>query len=344
MSLASQGQKPNLAEIARAVGVSTPTVSKVLNERKDVAEKTRAKVLAALEEAGYRSPAQRRTAMGPEVVEVAFDSVNTTYASTLLSGILAYAATVDVEIILSTTGGLPAGGLDLNRKAQRMIDERRAGLIVVTSALSTPHVVAFRRRRVPVVVLDPLNLPPADLVSVGATNFAGGRAAAEHLLDLGHTRIAYLGGPESAEYNQARLHGYMSALMARGLDVDPALVINGRFHADHGAEGLGVLAALENPPTAIFAGNDVIAVGVLREARRRGLRVPDDLSLVGFDGTALAEDSVPALTSVAQPLQEMGRAALRSILLQARGEPLDSHRVELATQLVVRESTAPPRA
>lgn len=344
MSLASQRQKPNLAEIARAVGVSTPTVSKVLNERKDVAEKTRAKVLAALEEAGYRSPAQRRTVTGPEVVEVAFDSINTTYATTLLSGILDHAARADVEIVVNTTGGLPAAGLDLGRKAQRMIDERHAGMIVVTSAFSASHLTAFRRRRIPVVVVDPLNPPPADVVSVGATNFAGGRAAAEHLLDLGHRRIAYLGGPESAECNQARLHGYMSAIMARGIEVDSALIIHGRFHADHGIKGLSALVDQPKPPTAIFAGSDVIAVGVLREARRRGIRVPEDLSLVGFDGTVLAEDSVPALTSVAQPLLEMGRAALRSILQQAQGEPLDSHRVELATQLVVRESTAAPAA
>lgn len=344
MSLVSSGRTPNLAEIAKLVGVSTPTVSKVLNERKDVAEQTRAKVWAALEEAGYRSPAQRRTTPGPEVVEVVFHSINTSYASSLLNGILEYAASADVEIVVSATRSVPAEGLDLGRKAQRMIDERRAGMIVVTSAFSPSHLNAFRRRRIPVVVVDPLNPPPADVVSVGAANFAGGRAAVDHLLDLGHRRIAYLGGPESAEYNQARLHGYMSALMARGIEVDPALVVHGKLQADHGIEGLRELTTRTTLPTAIFACNDAIAVGVMREARRVGIRIPEDLSIVGFDGTALAEDSIPALTSVAQPLLEMGRTALRTVLHQAQGEPLDSHRVELATQLVVRESTAAPRS
>jgi LacI family transcriptional regulator len=266
--------------------------------------------------------------------------VASSYASTLLNGILDYAAHADVEVVLNTTGSLPAGGVDLNRKAQRMIDERRAGMIVVTSAFSLSHLAAFRRRRIPVVVVDPLNPPAADVVSVGATNFAGGRTAAEHLLDLGHRRIGYVGGPESAECNQARLHGYMSALTAHGVEVDSDIVIHGSFQADHGVEGFTHLMARKKPPTAIFAGNDAIAVGILRAARRRGIRVPEDLSLVGFDGTAIAEDSVPALTSVAQPLQEMGRVALRTVLRQSRGEPLDSQRVELATQLVVRESTA----
>lgn len=343
MSLASSGRKPSLAEIARLVGVSTPTVSKVLNDRKDVAENTRARVLAALEESGYRAPAQRRATTGPEVVEVAFDHV-TAYGSILLNGILDYASSTDVEVVLTATPSLRAGTLDLGRLVQRMIDERRSGMIVVTSAFSPSHLAAFRRRRIPVVVVDPLNPPPDGIISVGATNFAGGRSAVDHLLDLGHQRIAYLGGPESSECNQARLHGYMSALMGRSIDVDTDLISHGSFKAEHGIEGLGMLLDLQKPPTAIFAGNDVIALGVLREARRRGIRVPEELSIVGFDGTALAEDSIPALTSVAQPLLEMGRVALRTVLTQAQGGPLDSHRVELATQLVVRESTAPPRA
>lgn len=340
MSLATPERKPSLAEIARRVGVSTPTVSKVLNERADVAPDTRAKVLAALEDAGYESPVQRRSARDLEAVEVVFDSITTSYAISLLNGILHHAAAADVEVILNAIGSSPSGHLDLNRKAQRVIDERRAGIIFVTSAFNPSDLSAFRRRQIPVVVVDPLNPPPSDVVSVGATNFAGGREATEHLLELGHRRIGYLGGRESNECNQARLHGYMSALTASGVDVDPELVIHGSFRAAHGIAGTSQLLDLAKPPTAIFAGNDTVAIGVLREARRRRVRVPEDLSLVGFDGTALAEESVPALTSVAQPLEEMGRVAMRSVLRQSRGELIDSHRVELATQLVVRESTA----
>ncbi|MFF3490472.1 LacI family DNA-binding transcriptional regulator [Streptomyces sp. NPDC002795] len=339
MPLPSSSVKPTLAAIARGTGVSTATVSKVVNGRADVADETRAKVLAALEEAGYRSPSQRRTPSGPDVVEVAFDAIDSAYPSALLNGILDHAASTGVEVVVSTTGRQRTTERGLGRKAQRVINEGRAGLIVVTSAYDESDLAAFLRRHIPVVVIDSYNPPPADVVSVGAANWAGGKAATEHLLDLGHRHVAYLGGPEAIECNQARLHGYLSALTSRGIAPDPGLVLHGRFRTDHGIEGLAALLALTRPPTAIFAGNDAIAVGVLREARRRGIRVPEDLSLVGFDGTALAKDSVPALTSVAQPLQEMGRAALRAVLRQARGEQPDTHRVELATQLVVRETT-----
>ncbi|MHC5257952.1 LacI family DNA-binding transcriptional regulator [Streptomyces sp. UC4497] len=340
MSLPSSSAKPTLAAIARGTGVSTATVSKVVNGRADVADETRAKVLAALEEVGYRSPSQRRAPSGPDVVEVAFDAIDSAYPSALLNGILDHAASAGVEIVVGTTGRRRTTEPVLGRKAQRIINEGRAGVIVVTSAYGESGLAAFLRRHIPVVVIDSYNPPPADVVSVGAANWAGGKAATEHLLDLGHRRIAYLGGPEAIECNQARLHGYLSALASRGIESDPELVLHGRFRAEYGIEGLSTLLSRTRPPTAVFAGNDAIAVGVLREGRRRGIRVPEDLSLVGFDGTALARDSVPALTSVAQPLQEMGRAALRAVLRQARGEQPDTHRVELATQLVVRESTA----
>lgn len=337
--------KPTLAAVARKAGVSAPTVSKVVNGRGDVAAETRAKVLAVLEQTGYRSPLQRKNSAGrATVVEVVLDYLNSAYVVEVLNGVLEYAAVADVEVLLNVTGKQRAPILSPERRAQRMIDEGRGGMIVVTSAFGSAQLDAFHRRHIPVVVIDPLNPPPGDVVSVGASNWAGGKAAAAHLLELGHRRIAYLGGPETAECNQARLHGYMAALMAKGVPVDEQLIFAGHFRAEYGVQGLKALTELEQMPTAIFAASDSIALGVLAEARRRGIRIPEDLSLVGFDGTYQAEESVPALTSVVQPLQEMGRVALRSVLRQMHGDVLDSRRVELATHLVVRESTAPPPA
>ncbi|WP_251041367.1 LacI family DNA-binding transcriptional regulator [Arthrobacter sp. ISL-30] len=345
MSSSSLPAKPTLAVVAERAGVSPPTVSKVINGRADVSADTRARVLAVLEDAGYRSPLQRRTtADGTTVVEVVFDALDSTYSVEILNGILHAAGDLGVEVMVSITAVMPLNQSTPEQRAQRMVDEGRGGMIVVTSAFGGAQLSAFRRRRIPVVVIDPFNPPPADVVSVGATNWAGGKAAAEHLIELGHRRIAFLGGPETAECNQARLHGYMAALMARGLEVEPGYVRMGHFRTEDGVSGLKELLALKEPPTAIFAGNDSIALGVMAEARRNGLRIPDDLSLVGFDGTYQAAEAIPPLTSVAQPLQEMGRAALRTLLRQVRGEQLDSQRVELATQLVVRESTTIPKA
>ncbi|MBT1003358.1 substrate-binding domain-containing protein [Paenarthrobacter sp. DKR-5] len=337
--------KPTLAAVARAAGVSAPTVSKVVNGRDDVAPGTRARVLAALEDAGYQSPVQRRNAApATTVVDLVFDALDSAYTIEVLNGVLEFAAVSDVEVLVSVNRDQPASRLSPERRAQRMLEEGRSGMIVVTSAFSVPQLAAFRRRQIPVVVIDPLNPPAGDVVSVGATNWAGGKAATEHLLELGHRRIAYLGGPAAAECSQARQHGYMAALMARGIPVNPEYILPGSFRSEHGVRGLKALLELKERPTAIFAANDSIALGVLGEARRQGVRIPEELSLVGFDSTYQAEEAVPALTSVAQPLREMGRAALRSVLRELRGEVLDSHRVELATQLVVRESTAPPAA
>ncbi|MDE8588132.1 LacI family DNA-binding transcriptional regulator [Arthrobacter sp. NQ4] len=346
MAKTARPAKTTLAAVALQAGVSTPTVSKVVNGREDVAPETRARILAALEQAGYQSPVQRRSVTRTStVIEVVVDVLTSAYTTEVLDGILQFAASEDVEVLVSVTPPSTPTVQTAERRAQRMVDEGRAGMIVVTSAFSEAQMHAFRRRRIPVVVIDPLNPPPADVVSVGATNWAGGKAATEHLLELGHRRIAYIGGIERAECNQARLHGYMAALAAHGLSVDPQYIISGgRFRRDSGVSGMKALLGLEKRPTAIFAGSDSIALGVLSEAAHCGLKVPGDISLVGFDGTIQGEESVPALTSVAQPLEEMGRAALRSLLRQARGEVLDSRRVELATHVIVRESTAPPPA
>lgn len=169
-----------------------------------------------------------------------------------------------------------------------------------------------------------------------------GLAATQHLLSLGHRRVAYLGGPAMAVCNQARMHGYRAAMEAEGARVPEAYARPGEFTYESGLLGAAALLGLDEPPTAIFAGNDEIAVGVVETARGRGLRVPEDLSVVGFDDTSLARMASPPLTTVRQPLREMGGAALRTALRLANGEKVESHHIELATELVVRASTAPP--
>jgi LacI family transcriptional regulator len=178
------------------------------------------------------------------------------------------------------------------------------------------------------------------LTSVGSTNFAGGLAATQHLLSLGHRRIAYLGGPVTAACNQARMHGYRAAMEAAGAPVTDGYVRIGRFRFQDGVDGGAALLDLPQPPTAVFAGNDETAAGVVEVARARGLRVPEDLSVVGFDDTRLARFLSPPLTTVRQPLHQIGGVALRTALRLAAGEKLDSHHVELATELVLRHSTA----
>jgi DNA-binding LacI/PurR family transcriptional regulator len=177
--------------------------------------------------------------------------------------------------------------------------------------------------------------------SVGATNWSGGLAATKHLIELGHARIGIVTGPPDLLSSRARLDGYRAALETAGLSVDDQLVRWGDFRVDGGYQQAKVLLGLARRPTAIFAGNDLSALGALRAAREAALRVPEELSVVGFDDIPLSRWTSPALTTVHQPLTEMAALAVRILLESVENAGL-KRRVELATDLVVRESTAPP--
>jgi DNA-binding LacI/PurR family transcriptional regulator len=191
------------------------------------------------------------------------------------------------------------------------------------------------------VVVDPVNPPPPEVASVGATNWAGGLAATEHLLSLGHRRIAAIAGPEDFLCSRARIDGYRSALERAGIDFERELVRHGDFQHHGGFGPGGELLDLPGRPTAIFAGNDQQALGVYEAARQRGLRIPQDLSVVGFDDLPVARWVSPPLTTVRQPLAEMGRAAAEMLGGLIEGVPLRSRRLELSTELITRESTGP---
>lgn len=333
--------KVTLTSVAAAAGVSVPTVSKVLHGRDDVSEDTRARVQRSVRELGYQSPQQKRArTSGPALVDLVIDRLTSAYSVEVMRGIVELAAAEQVEIVISTVSSRQTLQADGQQWATRLQDNGRRGLILVTSEVDDGQLQAFRDSGISVVLVDPLGAPSDHVATVGATNWAGGKAAVDHLVALGHRRIAYLGGPERAVCNQARLHGYLAALMDAGIEVDPRLIRTGEFSAASGISGYSEMLAAGSAPSAVFAGSDTIALGVMAEAHRRGISIPDDLSIVGFDGTQLAEQSLPRLTSVTQPLHEIGRAALRTVLRLSRGEHTVAPHVELATSLVVRDSTA----
>jgi LacI family transcriptional regulator len=212
----------------------------------------------------------------------------------------------------------------------------------VTSQLTTRQWRQLHAQGIPLVVIDPANIPDPELPSVGATNWAGGIAATEHLLQQGHKRIAAISGPEEYLCSRARIDGYRHALEQNGHRFDPALVRWGDFRQEGGYHWASDLLGRRSPPTAIFAGNDQQALGVYEAARQLGLAIPRDLSVVGFDDLPLARWLPPPLTTVCQPLADMGAMAAEMLLRLMDNRPLPIRRVELATELVVRESTAAP--
>lgn len=339
--------RATLATIAASAGVSVATVSKVLNGRNDVAPATRALVQTLLQQHDYtaRRTAPARNGTATAVVELVFAGDLNAYSTEIIQGVSDAAADVGVVVAISlrtrpgnTTAPRPATW------ARGLAAAGRQAVIAVVNHLIAADLAALARVRLPLVVIDPLNVPHARVTSVGSTNFAGGLAATQHLLTLGHRRVAYVGGPATAACNQARMHGYRAAMEDAGAPVLDGYIRTGRFRYHDGVVGGAALLDLAEPPTAVFAGSDETAAGVIEAARARGLRIPEDLSVVGFDDTQVAWFSSPPLTTVRQPLQEMGGVALRAALRMVNGEKLDSHHVELATELVVRDSTAPPPA
>ena len=333
--------RATLATVAASAGVSVATVSKVVNGRADVAPETRALVEAILRRHDYvrRRPAPARTTAATPRVETLFVGDLNGFSLELMQGLLDSAAELGVSVGVSLRPREHRRPHEFGAWVRDLATAGREALIAITDDLKASDLGALSRARLPLVVIDPLEQPHSQLTSVGSTNFAGGLEATRHLLSLGHRRIAYLGGPATAACNQARQQGFRAAMEAARLHVPDAYVRTGENRFADGLTGGSALLDLPEPPTAVFAGSDETAAGVIEAARVRGLRIPEDLSLVGFDDTQIARYASPPLTTVRQPLREIGVVALRTALRLAAGEKLDSYHVELATELIVRQST-----
>jgi LacI family transcriptional regulator len=334
----SRRARPTLAEIAAEAGVSLPTVSKVVNGHADVAATTRARIEQLLGERRYRHPGLRR-GRHAGLIDVVFAGLDSPWAVEILRGVEDWCSTHGLAAAVSS---VRHGSARPASWTSALASHDTDGVLLVTSELTTRQLRQLREEDIPLVVIDPANLPEPDLPGVGATNWAGGIAATDHLIGCGHTRIAAIGGTESILCSRARIDGYRSALERAGLKYDPALVRHGNFHYEGGFLRANSLLDLADPPTAIFAGSDQQALGVYEAARQRGLRVPQDLSVVGFDDLPMSQWSSPPLTTVRQPLAEMGRVAAEMLGTLIEGLTLSTRRMELATELIVRGSTAPP--
>ncbi|MDR2378055.1 MAG: substrate-binding domain-containing protein [Bifidobacteriaceae bacterium] len=336
---ASADGRVTLAELARRAATSVATVSKVLNGRPGVSAAKRDEVLALIRDHGYkpRGAGPKRA----DLVELVMRGIDTLWATQMLVAAEAEAARAGVGLVVTATHGRAMG----NRHWMASLAARHSsGLVLVVSRLQTGAEKELARLRLPMVLVDPIGSAPEGVPVIGATNFAGGLSATEYLISLGHRKIGIVTGDQYLNCSQERLDGYRAALARAGMPVGGDYIRFGNFQADGGRAGADSLLSLADPPTAIFAGSDQQAYGVYECARARGLRVPEDLSVVGFDDVALAQWVSPRLTTVRQPLGAMAGEATRLVIAMAyRGVRPASPKTELATELVVRESTAPPR-
>lgn len=322
-----------VAVIARLAGVSAPTVSKVLNGRPGVATQTRRRVEEILREQGYKRP----DAVAPApLLDVVFRELESHMAIEIMRGVERVARRQELAVCFSEMRGPGRGWVD------RILSRRPVGVVAVyADAMRSEH-DRLAASGIPLVALDPTGEPLHDVPSVGAANWSGGLAATRHLLELGHRRIGMVNGPAGFLVARARLDGFRAAMDEAGVPVDRELVRDGHFAYVDGVRHGRDLLALAEPPTAVFCGNDLVALGVCEAAREAGVRVPDGLSVVGFDDVEAAQWSGPALTTVRQPLRDMGFAAAELVLDLASGREPRHRRVELPTTLIVRGSTAPP--
>lgn len=340
----SSGKPATINDVARLAGVSKKTVSRVINNSPFVREETRAKVEAVIAEAGFTPDPQARGLAFRRsfLVGMIYDNPSPNYVVNMQQGVLDAVRGSGLELVVHPCNRASANFLaDVEGFVVR---QKLFGVVMPPSVSEDERVVAMLRAAdCPYVRIASVSLDePARMV---VTNDSLGAAeAARHLAELGHTRVAFISGPDSFRSSHERGRGFAEGLAEHGLTLDPAYVRRGAYTFESGVEAAADLLAAPNPPTAIFAGNDEMAIGVMKAARDAGLDVPFDLSIVGFDDLPMASRVWPNLTTVRLPVRDMGRMAAEKLTARSRGlDPATLDQAEIIPSLVVRDSAAPPR-
>jgi LacI family transcriptional regulator len=327
-----------IRDVATRAGVSPTTVSHVINATRPVSADLRSRVEAAMAELGFQPNALARSLRRKRTHTLGLivpDSANPFFAE-VGRGIEDTSFASGFSVILCNSDGNPTRELlYMDLLIQKQVD----GVLLVPTGKQAELAATLRTRNIPVVVID-RDVPDAPIDRAHIDNIAGADLATRHLLDLGHRRIGYIGGPPHLSPVPDRSAGYRQALHEVGIPIDEQLVVDGNFRDVGGYTGAQALLALANPPTAIFAGNDLMAIGALAAAREAGIDVPHNLSIMGFDDIHLAGYINPPLTTIAQPKYELGVIAAQLLFERLAQPDLPPQRRLLQAQLVVRQSTA----
>src|SRR6266700_2134930 len=300
-------------DVAKEAGVSYSTVSRVINNKEHVSPEKRERVLRAMAELGYVANVQARTLAGgrSHIVGLLVHGLDTSYIGEIMKGIDNELNHASYDLMLYTTHRRKMKESAYVVKLTRNLVD---GLLLVLPRNAEAYLETLRQRHFPHVLVDHQGLPTVEAPAVGATNWQGAYEAASYLVALGHRRIGFITGTMDVGCAQERLAGYKAALEKHGLVIDLELIREGDFFQPRGYICAKGLLALAEPPTAIFASNDISAFGVMEAVRDHGLQIPRDISIVGFDDIPQAASVHPPLTTVRQPLEEMGSIAARMLL------------------------------
>jgi LacI family transcriptional regulator len=336
-----QPERLTIRDIARLAHVSVATAYRVAKGRPDVAPETRTLVMNVMRDHDFvPNRSEDDLAAGwTGLVGFSVPYVDESYFAVILSGAAEALYEQNQRVVLCPTYHQYVREVTL---LDRLLGGTTDGALILLPEQSSAELIRLQEHGYPFVVIDPRQPLDDGIPSVSATNAAGARAATDHLLRLGHRRIGLITGTPNWVATDERIEGYRMALAAAGIPFTTDLLAGGDFATGTGHTAAQQLLDLADPPTAIFASNDNLAVGTMRAALERGLRIPDELSIVGFDDVVTAGDVFPPLTTVRQPLAELGRTAVEMLNRLVAGRETESLHLELATQLVIRASTGPP--
>ena len=333
--------KVTIVDVAAQAGVSFGTVSRVINNDIHVKKETRERVLKTMQQLGFVANRQARSLAGGKSysIGVLVPDLGTGYIGEIIRGIDAELSLTGLDLILYTTHRTASKEANyVANLAEGMVD----GLLLVLPRSPADFIGDLTQRNFPFVLIDHQGTG-RDCPAVGATNWQGAYNATEYLIKLGHKRIGFITGSMDLGCALDRLDGYRSALRTHHIPDAPELIYEGTFFQSDGFAGASALLDIDNPPTAIFASNDVMAMGAMDAVRNRGLRVPEDVSIVGFDDIPQAALVHPSLTTIRQPLEQMGRVATQMLLDMLKNPEREIDRVELPTELIARGSTLAPK-
>jgi len=322
-----------IQDVAKTAGVSVSTVSRVLNAKVDVASETQDRILSVIDDLGYTTNlaarsmrSQKKNLVGLIMPDIAYP-----FAIEVMKGVNRAIAESEFDLLVYTTGDVRKSGRASHEQkyVSLLTNSISDGVIIVAPVAGDFNIDA------PIVSIDPLASNP-NYPSVHATNYQGAVEAMEYLLGLGHKRIGYISGRAELESSNRRLMGYRASLEKAGIPIDEKLIASGDYTTATGVSGAQQFLALENSPTAIFASNDQMAMGVFQVAQELGIRIPDDLSVIGFDN--ITESRYMGLTTVDQFISDMGFVATQMLIKLINGVALDDQTFKMQTQLVIRNS------
>ena len=331
----------SIREVAKMAKVSIATVSRTINQASSVDPKTAARVRKAIEELRYYPNLQARSLVSgrSRILGLIVSDITNPFFPELVKGFEDVAVQRGYEIIVSSTNYDP---VRMALSVRRMLERKVEGVGIMTSEMEPSLTDQLVRRKVPTVFLDVGSVH--GLISNIQVDYASGiNQAVEHLLNLGHRRIGFISGPLSLKSARTRRSAFLECLTRTGILEDEELVTEGDHTIDGGLEAMSRLLLLSNPPTAVLASNDLTAMGAMSAARRRNWRVPEDVSVIGFDDIRFAEFTDPPLTTVRLSRRELGETAFRALLnhIQSENEETASHGAQypVMPSLVVRSST-----